>query len=463
MRKVFNIICVICLLFVNVFFIACAGKCNHSYALTELSIKKNSSVENAGIYKCSKCGKQSQKSITYKDIDMPIIDFYGSLRGISKENELKISVKYSSETKNFECDAKIKVQGQSSTAYPKKNYTIKFYEKNTDYSKKYKTELVEGWGKENKYCLKANYIDYSQARNVVSAKLYGQIAHSLNKDDNLNSLYNGGAVDGYPVVIYLNGDFLGLYTLNIPKDAWLFDMDDDEDSTTVESAIKHAVLGGDAWTDSTLLEEPINSDCTSSGFDLEFCSTEENPHVGTSWVAESFNKFITFLNNNNGEDLKQGLDQYVDVERAIDCFIYTNVIYARDNVGKNILWVTYDGVKWSPSMYDMDGTWGIAWDGSMHKDGYVKENILSRNKLYVKLMENYKEEINERYKELRKGALSFSNIRKEFSEFDSKIPSIVRRAEKLKWNEVKNQNKNNYSQIIQFAAMRLVELDEYFS
>ena len=34
---------------------------------------------------------------------------------------------------------------------------------------------------ENKYCLKANYIDYSQSRNVVSGKIFGEIVKSSPK------------------------------------------------------------------------------------------------------------------------------------------------------------------------------------------------------------------------------------------------------------------------------------------
>ena len=37
-------------------------------------------------------------------------------------------------------------------------------------------------------------------------------------------------IDGYPVEIYINGEFLGLYTWNIPKDKWTFNMTGDENT-----------------------------------------------------------------------------------------------------------------------------------------------------------------------------------------------------------------------------------------
>ena len=434
--------------------------CTHDYKFTTLSINNQSEIEKPGIYTCSKCNETKTEEITYREIGLPTIDFSGSLDGISKENELKISVKYSSEDQTFECDAKIKVQGASSAGYPKKNYTIKFYEKDTDFDKKHKVELVDGWGKENKYCLKANWIDYSQARNVVSAKLYGQVAHSRNIQDEINDLYNGGAIDGYPVVIYLNGSFLGLYTMNIPKDKWLLDMSD-YDPEEDETVKKQAILMGNKWSKSSALKETMNPDYISSGWELEYCSTEKTD-IGTNWVSESFNNFITFLNNSSDDEIKTNLSNYVDIDRAIDCFIYTNVIHASDNTAKNMLWATYDGVKWIPSMYDMDGTWGLVWNGSLYSNSDISTSVLIHNKLYETLVKLYFDDVKARYIELRGSVLSLSNIEETFTAFFDEIPSFVREAEKTKWSQVPSQETNNLEQIIKFTGLRLTMLDEYF-
>ena len=212
--------------------------------------------------------------------------------------------------------------------YPKKNYNIQFFKSGTDYEKKYKVEMKEGWGKESKYTLKANYIDYTQSRNVVSARIYGDIVKSRNIDDPLNNLINGGAIDGFPIVIFENGVFQGLYTLNIPKDDWLVGMNGDD--TT-----KEAMLMADSWSESVGLREHMNYDF-SNGWELEYCSTEDNEEIGTTWVVDSFNKMIDFINNNDGIDFIRGIGKYVDVDRAIDSMLYTSMIHANDNVAKKI-------------------------------------------------------------------------------------------------------------------------------
>lgn len=143
---------------------------------------------------------------------LPVLHLTGDTTGMSKDNAVSLDYVYGERSGT----ATVTWQGSSSLAYPKKNYTIQF-----DHA----FEAVEGWGVQDKYCLKANYIDFSHARNVVSAKLWGEIVKSReNTNANLSALPNGGAIDGFPCIVMLNDDFHGLYTFNIPKDGWLYGM-----------------------------------------------------------------------------------------------------------------------------------------------------------------------------------------------------------------------------------------------
>lgn len=382
---------------------------------------------------------------------MPVINLSGSLDGISKNKKVTVGVSYSSETKSFSSKATLKIQGGTSIYFPKNNYTIQFLK---DDGSKNKVCLVDSWGKQSKYCLKANWVDYSQARNVVSGRLFNQIVHSRGFDDELDALNNGGVVDGYPVLIYLNGDFLGLYTLNIPKDSWMFGMN---------GSGRQALLFGDTGGDSVILRKEIGdvNNVAASGWDLEYCSTEDDDSVGTAWVAESMNAFIRFLMNNTGEAFKAGIGQYTDIDRAIDCLIFTYFIHACDNIYKNTIWASYDGVKWIPSVYDMDGTWGMVWDGSFT---YSANDFApdGSNLLYQRLLENYKDRITARYKELREDILSIHNIEKQFSSFFAQIPDAAYEAEAKKWPTVPSHDKNNYQQIINYAKERVAYFDEWF-
>lgn len=417
--------------------------------------------EGEGDFICRLCEKEFRKPIAIAEPEgfgTPILYFEGSLSGISKENEGQLLLRYVSEDLTFSGAATLKVQGASSSGFPKKNYTMKLYEDAT-FAKRKEIDPF-GWGKESKYCLKANYIDFSQARNVVSGRLFGDAVRSrVGANPRLLSAPNGGAVDGEPVLVYVNGEYHGFYTMNIPKDEWMFGIKSKEGG-------QQAILFVDDWTESGALNEPIATDYA-NGWKVEYCSTEDD-----SWVRESFNNMMAFLQNHDGSALRNGLRSYLDVDAAIDHMLFIYMICGQDNLSKNTLWVTYDGRLWIPSVYDMDGTWGLYWHGQsyyevdrtvprLRSDGSV--DAKANNLLWKKLFRYYREEVKARYEELRRDAMSNGAITLRFDEFFDSVPPEFYAAEREKWYEVPSQTTNNRDQIITFMKARMKRLDAFFA
>lgn len=387
---------------------------------------------------------------------VPVLFFEGDLDASTKEKPVNMTVKYQSEGLNFSAYATMKVQGNTSAEYEKKNYNLKLYEDEA-HTKKQKVDL--GWGKEFKYCLKANYIDASHARNIVNARLFAEItANRKGHNPILDDLPNMGLIDGFPVALYLNGEFYGMYTLNIPKDKWLMGMKDDE-------TVKQAILMADDWQPSVYFKEPIATDY-SNGWELEHCTTQNS-----AWVRSSFNEFIKFVGENDGAALRAGLDEYIDVDSFIDTMLFYIVIGAYDNYVKNMLYVTYDGGDtWMCIPYDLDSTWGLYWDGSyyveedkglLRKDGATVRTTSSSNILWTKLLTEYRSEIKARYDELRSGTLSNTHIMEEYDAFFASVPDILYKSEAARWPNVPQLKVDQRSQISTYMEKRLEKLDGF--
>lgn len=402
----------------------------------------------------------SDKVLPPEEAGVPVLFFEGELDESTKEKPVNMTVKYQSNNLNFSAYCTMKVQGNTSTEYEKKNYNIKLY-KDEAHSEKYKIDF--GWGKEFKFCLKANYIDASHARNIVNARLFAKLSRErTGHNPRLDDLPNMGTIDGFPVALYLDGEFYGMYTLNIPKDKWLMGMKDDE-------TVREAILTADDWQSSVFLEEPIAVDY-SNGWELEHCTTQDS-----AWVRNSFNDFIEFVNQNNGESLKQGLPKYIDVDSFIDTMLFYCIIGAYDNYVKNMLYVTYDGGEtWMCIPYDLDSTWGLSWDGSHYlqpdkgipqstSNGGVLFKDASANILWPKLMVVYKEKIKTRYHALRNGVLSNENIKSEYNAFFDSVPEILYRSEAQKWPNIPQQKVNQKNQIFSFMEARTKLIDEFMN
>ncbi len=397
------------------------------------------------LYVCERCEDAYEDSFTAKEIGIPILSLEGDLSMATKTEAVHMKAEYESASLQFSSFASCRVQGSTSVHYPRKNYTIKFQKE--DGSKK-KISFLDVWGKHSKYCLKANWIDITQAKNIVSARLWGQVAHARVADSAVDELPNAGAIDGFPVIVYLNDMFYGLFTMNVPKDEWLFGMEGTEE--------KQAVVFQNSWSDSGKLMYPIQG-FGKDGWILEYCSTEDS-----AWALQSFNQWIDFMNHcDSREQFLQEIHQYTSLERCLDTMVYTYFIKGVDVTSKNLLWVTYDGTKWLPQIYDLDSTWGLMWDGSgtTAADEYP---LLGENVLYELLLKYCFEELCERYRTLRKTVLEESNIKAQFDAFDKAIPLVVWDAHQKRWPDAPKPEGNSLKGTYDWIEQRIQYFDDLY-
>ena len=313
--------------------------------------------------------------------DIPLVFFGGDLP--QKKQDTIMNFRYISKNRDISGYVKIKAQGNSSLNYPKKNQTVKLYS-DEGCTENLKVNF-KNWGAQNKYCYKANWIDITHARNIVSAQLWGDIVKSRNNylelPEELRNSPNQGAVDGFPVKLYANGKYQGRYTINIPKDAWMVNMDKNLDT--------HCMLCG----------EDYGSGCFRGEAKIDGTDWKDELHdVVPESVKQRWNQVISFVMTSTDEEFKQNLGNYFDVESLIDYHLFGLYSCGLDAYGKNQIYLTYDGQKWIASMYDMDSTWGLYWDGQkLIPSNYSRESyedmIQNRqgNLLYMRLEKNFQE------------------------------------------------------------------------
>lgn len=388
------------------------------------------------------------------EADIPKVFLTGKIP--TTKEEVLAKMEYISRTESFRAYLKIKCQGNSSMNYPKKNFTIKMYADEARETK-LKKEFRD-WGQEShKYVLKANYIDHSHARNIVSARVWNEIVSSRPDYGDLPEEMRGsprnGAVDGFPVKLYTNGTYQGIYTWNIGKDDWMWGMDEDNAS--------HVLLCGETNTNGTYGENACNFRALWSGED----GTDWTVEVGSNSdaVKDSLNALIGFVMENDGEDFRAGIGTYLDVLSAIDYYLFSYVSCGLDSLGQNLLLATYDGVKWICGQYDMDSTFGLWWDGSKFvspdyacPDDYQEPFSL----LWERLAANYPEEMKVRYLQLRDGALSLPNMVTHFERFTDVIGPVLYVEDLTVYPGIPSSDENNLEQLRNFIRDRLAYVDQ---
>lgn len=395
-------------------------------------------------------------SVEPAEDDIPKVFFGGALQ--QTKDEKVVPFRYISKTEDISGYAEIKAQGNSSMSYPKKNQTVKLF-KDEACTEKLKVDF-KGWGKQNKHVYKANWIDLTHARNVVSARLWADVVKSRANYADLPELFrtspNQGAVDGFPVKVYADGIYQGRYTLNIPKDKWAFNMDDELE--------EHCVLCGENYV----------SGCfrASAKIDETDWSDEIHDTVPES-IKTRWNEVISFVMNSTDEEFRANLSQYFFVDSLIDYYLFGLASCGLDAFGKNQIYATYDGQKWIASMYDMDSTWGLWWNGSSFVSATYARNEFQDfkdggqgNLLYIRLEQLFYTEIQTRWAELRNGVLTIENIINRFERFTDIAPEGLMKEDYAvttangEFTGIPSKTANNIQQIRKFARERLDFADD---
>lgn len=444
---------------------------------------------------------------------LPVLELTGDISGMTKENAVTLNYSIFGLTGELTC----KWQGSSSLRYAKKNYTLKF-DNELDAWKQWCTwvnafRAANGiasrvtvpeqsrWGLQKKFCMKANWIDPSMARNIVCARLWGQIVK--NRVDS-NAIVDGradapnyGAIDGFPVEIRINGESNGLYTFNIPKDKWAFAMDDNDTNYIVggENNANNACCwksdmgvsdwdaveeydptasysigdyvyyddtlykcntaigaGGETWTDSHW----------TSYFAIEYVSGENKSNKD---ALSSLNEVIQLIvSAGAGWDTDPNITDRLDVDSVFDYFIFACCLNCHDGMARNILYGSYGGTQWFMSAYDLDTTFGsdaysTAWYNVKNDRNQFTE-AATMNRLAYLILTYSPAKLKARYQELRAGILSDENVWHELSQFIVDIPSRDYAIDRNIWPTMPGTATATLSQYMDYYRMHCKYLDD---
>ena len=399
---------------------------------------------------------------------LPCLFLTGDVSSMSKDNA--VSLMYSFGKMSGTCT--VKWQGSSSLSYPKKNYTVKFDRK---------FEAKAGWGLQSKYVLKANWVDFSHSRNICSAKLWGELSKEhyseyealLDESGNnildeagnnittLNSIFltlpNAGSIDGFPILVFINDEFTGLFTMNIPKDGWMFGM--------TGANPYEAILCAEHGTNATYFTA-ATAVCDGSDYSIEYATDEDD----TSWIPVSLNAAIQKVVDASDANFVNEIEGYIDLDSAIDYYIFSCLLNNYDGIVRNFLLATYDGQEWHFAAYDLDNTFGnyvngsyflppVDYTGKIGWYGEVTFDSVLFNRLFLLIKTYIPERLKNRYEELRNGVLSESNVSVVFQNFGATIPKLVKDEEVKAWPNVPSSDANNLSQILNFYRLKSAAMD----
>lgn len=316
---------------------------------------------------------------------LPIMMINGDLSGMDHDHAKNITYDYKNKNTHLSGYGTVKWQGSSSATLAKKGYRLKTTK--SDYSEKDKIRLQPSWQKHHKFNLKAYYNDGMLSRDPVSANIGAKVSASRSElPRDLINEDNFGYIDGFPIILFLNGEYQGIYSFNLPRPDF--------------SYTKWAIMANQYNDICQFIKVPDTgvkmdeSDWLSLNPDGQ--ATDDQKKAVTdliNWVIQSDD--ATFVKD---------LDKHFDIPSMIDYVVVTNILGARDAYGKNQVLLTWDGKIWYYQLYDLDCTYNANWmGGKVFETPKVGVNLPfgSNNNLFVRFTKFFKNAISDRYREIR--------------------------------------------------------------
>lgn len=372
------------------------------------------------------------------------------------------------------CKADTEIQGHGSAAYIKKGYTFDFKNNNGE-------ELKIKFGNMpalDSYHVKAYATDMNHCRCIGNLHLWKAMMAQLNYPDclinnkslnitagqNIDSYSYADAQyceDGFPIAIYLNNDFFGLYTIKTKKSMENYAMNkNDPNNIFLDSRTYTAFLHEPFdYTDWELKCPKLKG--YEEGLDISQYNSKDGSIKGSDILAK-INRLWGYLTTLSSET-KTTANDYLILSHWITWLIFAEVTGQHDTNGNNMELLTWDATHWSISPYDTDNSIGLWAD--YPKILTTQSGMVTYAEFFKTFRTVFTDEIKAQYTKFRRsGLLDMGNIMKFYIEQCSAIPRSIYDKDYKKWGTIWKDKDGNVQiptikQIATYINSRIVYLD----
>lgn len=399
-------------------------------------------------------------------IELPIpriaaqVRIYAPKLPTTKTDDIEAEIEYNDKDGNyFRKPVILNTQGQSSMYFYVKNMAIDINDGSDIKFGDFPTQ--------DSFHLKKYYVDNFRGQCIVGYWLMEQVykSHPIGQQYPYESILKNNSTtngigksnkdfftgakchpDGFPIIItwinQSNGEetLMGVYTWNLKKSKEVYYADKKKaENIILDGIIGNAeIWGGNInWTQFEIRNPKSLKDINENKYDGD----NPNELSDTDTFSKSVKNYITRLSealtNLKSNQTKEEFEKYFLVNPFIDYFLVSQVLYNWDGFNKNWIWCTWDGLHWTPTLYDVDLIFGLHSNGISVKENSDTSEILgiSMDLPSGYLNTLYSTEIAQRYKELRDASIfnginitnllsnwlkriGYENIKEEFNLYD---------------------------------------------
>ena len=411
----------------------------HLELSSEAANEVNDAFKSAGI-------KMENPSDFSKDnyIELPIpriaaqVRLYATRLPTTKNDNIEAEIEYNDKDGNyFRKPVILNAQGSSSMSYHVKNMAIDINDGSNIKFGDFPTQ--------DSFHLKKYYIDIFRGQCIVGYWLMEQIYKSrpigeqypyeyINENTSItdslgkcNRDFFSGAKchpDGFPITIEFHNTTsgkiidMGIYTFNLKKHRDIYYCDKKKSKNIILDGVigDSSLFNGHIWWSGFEIRNPKSlKDINENDYNGDAPKELSNNDLLSKEVKNYIIRFAGVNEALNTSNTKETFEKFFLVNTFIDYYLLSQILYHFDGFNKNWIWCTWDGLRWTPTAYDLDSIFGMFYNGTFvypETDiSKMAEEYSNNPNIVKKLKELYAIDIEQRYKELRdKGIFTVENI-----------------------------------------------------
>lgn len=302
----------------------------------------------------------------------------------------------------------VRHRGNTNLKYQKQSYAVKLV---NEQGQKMDTSLL-GLRSDNYWILDAMASDKARMRNRIAFDLWLDFSAKPYYYPLEPKLFNGS--NGRFVELYVNDDYRGLYCLMERVDRKQLKLKKVTDG--IVRGVLYKAVNYYLGFFTTKLPEYNNQFLTWGRFEFKYPEPEDGP---TTWEP-LYNDMLFAIESETEEYVTEAPNRY-DLPVFIDYYLFTAIMSARDNMGKNF-YLSYYNITSASKMvitpWDMDHSWGRMFTGAIEDADYPVS--VWGNMLYERLKKEdptYISRVNSRYAQLREGAFANDSLKARFDAY----------------------------------------------
>jgi hypothetical protein len=344
----------------------------------------------------------------------------------------------------YQLFAGIEIRGGTSQWYPKKSYDIEFW--NDSSGIETRKESLFSLRNDDDWHLDAMFVDLSRSRGILGMDTWSSFARSNHLSIESEARL---AQRGHLVELIVNNQYTGIYSMNEQLDRKQLQLKKD-------SGLLYKTT---SWSDEILflgIDSEPEASLTWEGYELKY------PDLA---IIENWNPLYNLVNlvaYSGDEEFLNNIDSMLNIDNAIDYWLFINAIQANDNGGKNMFIYRYEmGEPLAFTAWDLDLTFGnknTVWTVNVSDERIISNNLFDR--LFELNANNYRSKVKVRWEQIYTDNL-YSDIVSRLNKKINKInTSGANIRENNRWN-IETDYNQKLQYIISWLEVRLDYLDNY--